>query len=114
MPLLFGARRGGFIDVHNLIAADVLDGLMDTARPLNLNRLLQPPLEIPGHDLVVRGVPGLGGLETTSGLETRLVEGLAAPEQEADAIFELAVADNRILVHKPHRVPVPDLALSVR
>ena len=81
--------------------------------PLDLDRLLEPPLEIPGRDLIVRSIPGFGGLETAFGLKTRLVEGLAAPEQEADAVFELVVADDRVAVQEPHRVPVPDLALRI-
>jgi hypothetical protein len=55
-------------------------------------------LEIPGRDLIGGGVAGFGGLETAFGHKTRLVEGLAAPEQEADAVIELALTDNRISV----------------
>ncbi len=40
--------------------------------PLDLDRLLEPPLEIPGRDLIVRSIPGFGGLETAFGLKTRL------------------------------------------
>src|SRR4051794_41164028 len=77
--------------------------------PLDFDRLLEPSLEILGHDLIVRRVPDFGGLETTFGFKARLVEGLAAAEKEADTVLELAVADNRISVQEPHRVPVPDL-----
>ena len=82
--------------------------------PLDLDRLFEPPFEIFGSDLIVGGVSCFGGLKTPFGLQTRLVEGLAAPEQEADAIFELVVADNRIALQEPHGVPVPDLVLGVR
>jgi hypothetical protein len=82
--------------------------------PLDVDRLLEPPLEILGRDLIVRGVPGFCSLETAFRIKTRLVEGLAAPEQEADAVFELAVANNRVSVQEPHGVPVPDLVGGVR
>src|SRR5262249_39911318 len=82
--------------------------------PLDLDRLFEPPLEIFGGDLTVSGVPGFSGLETPFGRKTRLVERLAAPEHQSDAVLELAVADNRISVQEPHRVTVPDFALCVR
>jgi hypothetical protein len=39
MPVSFGIWRGRFINAKKLIAAYVLDGLPDTTRPLDLNRL---------------------------------------------------------------------------
>src|ERR1051326_3006087 len=60
--------------------------------PLDLDRLFEPPLEIPGGDLIVRRVPGFSGLEIPFGRKTRLVERLAAPKHQSDAVLELAVA----------------------
>src|SRR5262245_13908497 len=101
-------RRGVVLDTSGLFQSlEFALALHDVlVVPLDFDRLLEPSLEILGHDLIVRRVPDFGGLETTFGLKTRLVEGLAAPEKEADAVVELAVADNRISVQEPHWVPV--------
>src|SRR5690606_530330 len=39
---------------------------------------------------------------------------LAAPEQQAHAVLQLAVADDRVAVEEPDRVTVPDLVLRLR
>src|SRR5437762_12481443 len=79
--------------------------------PLDLDGFLEPPFEVIGGDLIIRGVPGFGGLENALGSEARFVKRLAAPEQEAHAILEFAIPDDRVVIEEPYRLTVPHPAL---
>ena len=61
---------------------------------------------LPLSECVARLAPG-----AEAARQARLVEGLAAPEQQADAVLQLAVPDDRVAFQEPHRMGVPDLVL---
>src|SRR5262245_61540371 len=64
--------------------------------PLNCDRLFEPAVQVLRSDLIFRGVARFGGLESTLGCKVRLVERLAAPEKQTNAILEFVIADDRI------------------
>src|SRR5262245_31724667 len=72
--------------------------------PLDVDRLLEPALEIHRRDLIRRGVAGAGGLEAALGSQTGLVERATAPEHQADAVFQSVVTDDRIAIQEPDRM----------
>lgn len=80
--------------------------------PLDRGGFLEPALEVGRADVARVGEACLGGFEGAFGREAGFVEGLAAPEEQADAVLELVVADDGVAIDEPDRVAVPDIGLD--
>src|SRR5690606_41591202 len=84
--------------------------------PLDGPRLAEPALQIALLDLRCIGDANLRGLELALRLQARLVEGLAAPEEQLHIGLPHSlphpVTDDGVPVDEPHGRSVPNLALG--
>src|SRR5690606_41486382 len=80
--------------------------------PLDGAPLAAPALPIALLDLRCIGDAKLRGLELALRLQARLVEGLAAPEEQLHVGLAHPVADDGVPIDEPHGRLVPDLTLG--
>jgi hypothetical protein len=82
--------------------------------PLDISRFSQPTPKFLGANLIDSSVSSLSGFETPFLFQSLLLKGLTTPEEQAYAILELAVPDNRVPIEEPDRMGVPYLVLPLR
>src|SRR5689334_21276116 len=111
-PFLLHTRPSGVALLQSLELSLATNQIL--VIPLDVARLGQPSPECLSVHLIGDSVSRLGSLERAFLLQSFLFEGLTTPEEQAHAVFQLAVADNRVAVEKPHGMRVPYFVLRIR